>query len=117
MIELYGIPNCGSVKKACQWLSEQGIEYVFINFKKTPPSVETIRHWLNTVGADKLINRRGTTWRKLTENERQSTENEDGAVALLTAQPSLIKRPLMHWADGQMTVGFDETLFQQHIQN
>lgn len=113
--QLYGIPNCNSVKKARQWLDESAISYEFINFKTTPPSKAQIQTWLEEIGSEKLINRQGTTWRKLSEEEKHLAESEEGIIQLLQAKPSLIKRPLLAYQQ-HYSVGFSlehyQTLFQ-----
>lgn len=86
MTVLYGIPNCDTVKKARVWLQEHGVEYEFSDFKKQPPTEGDIRAWLADVPSDTLLNRRGTTWRKLSEAERAAADNEDGAVRLMCAR-------------------------------
>ena len=106
MIQVYGIPNCDTVKKALQWLDAQGHAYAFHNFKKSPPSPEQASTWFTAVGADQLINRRGTTWKQLTDAERAGATDPQLAIALIETQPSLIKRPLVQWSDGSWSVGF-----------
>lgn len=114
-ITLYGIPNCDTVKKARVWLQEQGIDFVFHNFKKDGLSRDTIETWLTQVGLDVLINRKGTTWRALSDEQKASSENRDDAIALMLASPSVIKRPVLHIATKdtqQVTVGFTPQLYQ-----
>lgn len=105
-IYLYGIPNCDTVKKARAWLTEQGLNYVFHDFKKQDVPTELVPAWLQALGRDKLINRQGTTWRKLDAATQALAENDATVPALLQAQPSVIKRPLVQWPDGRTTVGF-----------
>lgn len=105
-IYLYGIPNCDTVKKARAWLTEQGLDYVFHDFKKQGVPTELVPAWLQALGRDKLINRQGTTWRKLDAATQALAENDATVPALLQAQPSVIKRPLVQWPDGRTTVGF-----------
>ncbi len=109
---LYGIPNCDTMKKARAWLSAQGIDVVFHDYKKQGVSAEQIEAWL-ALGAslDALVNRKGTTWRKLDEASRAQADSRDGAIALLLAQPSLIKRPVLVQA-GRVEVGFSEAAYQ-----
>lgn len=104
---VYGIPNCGSVKKARHWLDEQDIDYRFIDFKKTPPEAETIANWLQQLPLERLLNKRGTTWRTLTPEQQASAADPAAAVKLMAAQPSLIKRPLIEH-NGRLLCGFDE---------
>lgn len=104
-MQLYGIPNCDTVKKARAWLDQQGIAHQFIDFKKQPASVAQLRTWAQAAGWQTLLNRAGTTWRKLDEAQQQLAVDEAGAVALMATQSSLIKRPVAAWPDGSITVG------------
>ena len=116
MIELYGIPNCHTVKKAQSWLAAHAIEYTFINFKKQAPTRQKIEQWLTAVPLTSLLNKKGTTWRKLTPEQQLQAENEQGAIALMCAQPSLIKRPVLVSGNHSTQVGFTETQYQQLFQ-
>lgn len=106
MIIVYGIPNCDTVKKARAWLTAHGAAHRFHDFKKSGAPTDVLTLWVQAVGRDKLLNRQGTTWRKLDAAMQASVVDDASAVALLQAQPSLIKRPVVSWADG-ITVGFD----------
>ncbi|KLT73561.1 hypothetical protein PL75_02510 [Neisseria arctica] len=105
MIKIYGIPNCDTVKKARRWLEENQVAYEFIDFKKTPPDKALIEKWLADIPMEVLLNKRGTTWRKLDEAQKVSVENHDAAIALMVDQPSLIKRPIAD-IDGHYHAGF-----------
>jgi arsenate reductase len=107
MITLYGIPNCDTVKKARTWLTQQGLDFTFHDFKKQGIDEATLRTWIASIGLDKLINRAGTTWRALDDAEKALAANADSAIALLQAKPSLIKRPVLDNA-GKLRVGFKE---------
>ena len=95
MTTIYGIPNCDTVKKARNWLAEHGIAAEFVDFKKTPPAPDLIEAWLGDIDVAVLLNKRGTTWRKLDEAQQARAATREGAVALMAAQPSLIKRPVL----------------------
>lgn len=110
MLKVYGIPNCQSVKKALAHLRETGVEHEFVNFRKTPLTQDKIDAWLATVGAETLVNRRGTSWRTLTPEEKLAAENADTLCALLLEKPTLIKRPVVEWPDGRITTGLDAVL-------
>lgn len=110
MITLYGISNCGSVKKARQLLNDKNIDYTFVDFKKTPPTKEQISLWIKALGSDILINKKGTKWRSLSDEEKRQADTNP--ILLIATHPTLIKRPLIEWSDGKITVGFDENLFQ-----
>lgn len=101
---LYGIPNCDTMKKARVWLDDHGVTYRFHNYKTDGIDDATLRRWIDQVGWEKLLNRAGTTFRKLDEADRQDID-ADKAIRLMQAQPSLIKRPVLD-RDGALTVGF-----------
>ena len=109
MTTLYGIPNCDTVKKARAWLTEHGVEHAFHDFKKQGVPAAALDRWLATAGHEKLVNRKGTTWRGLDEATRASVTDNASARDLLLQQASVIKRPVVEWADGSVTVGFDAT--------
>ena len=91
---LYGIPNCDTVKKARAWLGERGVDHVFHDYKKVGVDPNMLRHWVERLGWETVLNRAGTTFRKLPEAERTGID-ADAAVALMLAQPSMIKRPML----------------------
>jgi Spx/MgsR family transcriptional regulator len=88
-ITLYGIPNCDTVKKARAWLAGQGVEHAFHDFKKQGVPPGHLDRWLGAAGWEKLLNRRGTTWRKFDESTQLRAGNEAGARALMLSQPSV----------------------------
>ena len=106
-IQLYGIPNCDTVKKARDWLTAQGKEYVFHDFKKEGVPVDLLPQWLKSVGRDSLLNRKGPTWRKLDAAVQASVVDDASAIGVMQANSSVIKRPVVVWPDGAVTVGFD----------
>ena len=105
-ITLHGIPNCDTVKRARAWLSAQGVAYEFHDFKKLGVPA-ALPQWIAALGWQRLINRAGTTWRRLDEAQRAAVLDGASAAALMRAQPSVIKRPVVAWADGSVSVGFD----------
>ena len=105
-IILYGIPNCDTVKKARAWLDQAGVAYTFHDFKKAGVPAGRLQAWSAAVGWDKLLNRQGTTWRKLDPAVQAGVHDARSAAELMVAQPSVIKRPVVEWPDG-VTVGFD----------
>ena len=104
---VYGIPNCDTVKKARSWLSLHGVEHAFHDFRKGGVPEAALTRWIATLGWQPLLNRKGTTWRKLDETAQQAAGDEAGACRLMQAQASVIKRPVVEWPDGAVTVGFD----------
>ena len=111
MITIFGIPNCDTVKKARVWLTAQGIDYQFHDFKKQGVPPERLTAWINSVGWEKLLNHQGTTWRKLDAATQATAVDAESAAKLLILNTSLIKRPVVEWADSafgnDVTVGFD----------
>lgn len=107
---LYGIPNCDTIKKARKWLSEQNIDYQFMDFKKQGVDPEQASRWIRQAGMDTLINKRGTTWRKLTP-EQQNIHNEQQALELICSEPSLVKRPVLVSGD-ILEIGFKPERYQ-----
>ena len=112
MIKLYGIPNCDTVKKARSWLAENGIEFEFVDFKKNAPTAELIDGWLEQADLEILLNKRGTTWRKLDKDAQESAITKEGAIALMVENPSIIKRPVLV-KEGQVHVGFSVEVYQE----
>jgi len=110
-IILYGISNCDSVKRARRWLDDNGLEHAFHDYKKAGIEAERLQAWAKRLGWETLLNRRGTTWRRLDEAERLDLD-EERAIALLQANTSLIKRPIVEARD-EVLVGFDATLWQR----
>jgi len=106
MVILYGIPNCDTVKKARAWLTSQGFAYRFHDFKKAGVPPERLAAWEAALGWQKLLNRQGTTWRKLDAGVQSGVRDAASAQSLMLTQPSLIKRPVVEWGH-DTTVGFD----------
>jgi Spx/MgsR family transcriptional regulator len=111
---VYGIPNCDTVKRARAWLSEQGIDYTFHDYKKQGVPVDRLTTWAGTLGWEVLVNRQGTTWRKLDEAARLGVTDAASALALMQAQPSVIKRPVVDWGK-VVTVGFDPQAWAKRL--
>jgi Spx/MgsR family transcriptional regulator len=105
-ITLYGIPNCDTVRKARAWLDARGIAYTFHDYKKQGADPAKIAAWIAVAGRDKVVNRAGTTFRKLSETD-QALLGGDGAPAVLAANTSVIKRPIVEHPGG-LLVGFKE---------
>ncbi|MBB3045917.1 Spx/MgsR family transcriptional regulator [Litorivivens lipolytica] len=110
MIKLYGIKNCDTVRKARKWLEQKGIEHTFTDYRDEPLSKSELNGWYDAVG-DKLLNKRSTTWKQLSDAER-SADSKDAIVGLLAQHPTLIKRPVLVKAD-TVHVGFSDKDYQQ----
>lgn len=111
MITVYGIKNCDSVKKACSWLKKNNIEYQFHDFRKDGLTQSKVKQWANLVDWEILLNRRGTTWRKLSDKERTSI-NKTKAIKFMVEQPTLIKRPVVEHKR-EVIVGFSPDNYKQ----
>lgn len=103
---VYGIPNCDTVKKSRLWLGEHGVTFEFHDFKKQGVPDDALAQWMAALGWEPLLNRKGTTWRKLTAQAQEGVKDTASARAILLEQPSLIKRPVVEWGTST-TVGFD----------
>lgn len=103
-ITLHGIPNCDTVKKARTWLESQGVAYDFRDYKKAPPSAAELTGWTSEIGWEPLLNKAGTTFKKLPDADKSDID-EAKAIALMIANPSVIKRPVVTGA-GALLVGF-----------
>ena len=103
----YGIQNCDTVKKARAWLAEQGVAHRFHDFKKAGVPEAGLSAWLAAVGWERLLNRKGNTWRGLDASVQAGATDAAGARRVMLEHASVIKRPVVVWADGQTTVGFD----------
>jgi len=110
---LYGIPNCDQVRKARTWLTTHSLDYDFHDFKKSGITSELIHTWMNDIPWDILINRKGTTWRALSEERKAAIIDAKSAEALMLESPSIIKRPVLLTGDAAH-VGFSPELYQ-HI--
>ena len=113
-ITLYGIPNCDTVKRARAWLQQHGRDVGFHDFKKSGVPAQRLDAWIDVLGWERLLNRQGTTWRKLDEALRAATVDAASARRLMLAQPSVIKRPVVEWGRAT-TVGFDAEAWQQRV--
>jgi Spx/MgsR family transcriptional regulator len=112
---IYGIANCDTVKKARAWFAEHSLDPIWHDFKKQGVPEAALDLWLGEVGWEKLLNRQGTTWRKLSDAEKAAVTDAASARALMLRQPSVIKRPVVEWRSGVITVGFSDALFQAQL--
>ena len=108
---LYGIKNCDTMKKAWTWLDSHGVAYDFHDYKKAGIDRARLEGWVRQLGWEVLLNRAGTTFRALPEADKQGLDAEK-AVALMLANPSMIKRPVLE-KDGKLTVGFKPETYAQ----
>ena len=113
MIKLYGISNCDTVKKARNYLAQQGIDVEFHDFKKLGLDKDTARNWLTQQDWSVLINRKGLTWRNLEESVKQGVKDDSSALALMLDKTSAIKRPLLEKDGRLLYVGFDAAAYDE----
>ena len=113
-IHFYGIPNCDTVKKARKWLEREGLDYTFHDYKKEGADKAKIAGWIEDKGVDVILNKRGTTFRKLSDAEKSDAEDGNKAAALLVQNPSMIKRPVVETPSG-ILVGFKEDEWSAHF--
>jgi len=114
-IAVYGISNCDTVKRARAWLADQGQDVEFHDFNKAGVGPAELDLWMQAAGWEHLLNRKGTTWRKLDDAQRDAVHDAAGARMLMLAQPSIIKRPVVRWPDGAITVGFNAADWAQRV--
>ena len=112
-MKLYGIRNCDTVKKARAWLDNRGVAYDFHDYKTAGIDSGRLQAWAAELGWERLLNRSGTTFRKLPEADRQDLDR-DKAVALMLDQPSMIRRPLLDLGDRRV-LGFSDALYQEAV--
>lgn len=112
-VTMYGIKNCDTIKKARTWLEERGVAYSFHDYKAAGIDRERLEQWCDRLGWETLLNRAGTTFRKLPDADREGLD-ADKAIALMIAQPSMIKRPVLDAAD-RLLVGFKPEIYEQEV--
>ena len=113
-ITIYGIKNCDTMKKAQAWLDKRGVAYVFHDYKTQGIARERLERWEKKVGWETLLNRAGTTFRKLPDKDKTAI-NANKALSLMLAQPSMIKRPVLELPGGKLHVGFSPELYSQSL--
>ncbi|BDH44968.1 arsenate reductase [Salmonella enterica subsp. enterica serovar Choleraesuis] len=113
MVTLYGIKNCDTIKKARRALEQQGIEYQFHDYRVQGLTPELLASFIDELGWEALLNKRGTTWRQLPSERQQTITDRAHAAELLLEYPAMIKRPLLHAPGKPMLLGFDENSYQR----
>ena len=110
-VTIYGIKNCDTIKKARSWLDKQGIEYAFHDYKTAGIDRDRLERWAKKVGWETLLNRAGTTFKKLPEEDKGNLSAAK-AIGLMLKQPSMIKRPVLDVGGGRLMVGFDPEAYK-----
>lgn len=114
-MKIYGIPNCNTVKKVIEWLKLNDITYEFHDFKKYGITEDKLKNWAERTGWEALLNKRGTTWRKLDADLQDSITSQDAAFKLMQEKTSVIKRPVIETVAGTIILGFDENQLSKLI--
>lgn len=115
-MQLFGIPNCNTVKKARTWLEAHNIAYTFHDFKKEPPTQALLENWLAQQPWESLVNRAGITWRNLTDAEKTAVKDNVSAINLMIVKPSVIKRPVLVQDHKILSLGFSESNYEKIFQ-
>ncbi len=110
MIKIYGIPNCDSMKKARNWLDNNNLDYEFHDYKKKGVPEKNLKQWIKQAGWEAVLNKRGTTWRKLADNIKNSID-ETSSIQVMLENPSAIKRPVLE-KDNLLLIGFKENEYK-----
>jgi Spx/MgsR family transcriptional regulator len=113
-ITIYGIKNCDTMKKARAWLDRHGVDYAFHDYKSAGIDKDRLERWAKKAGWEMLLNRAGTTFRKLPDKDKEGL-SEKKAIALMLKQPSMIKRPVVELGGGKLLVGFKPELYKDAI--
>jgi transcriptional regulator, Spx/MgsR family len=113
MYKVYGIPNCNTVKKSLDWLNKHTIAYQFHNYKKDGISATQLNNWCKQINWQELVNKKGTTWKKLEAPLQASITSQKAAVQLMAGFTSVIKRPVITLDEKIIAVGFDEAVYQK----
>ncbi|GAL33015.1 a glutathione-dependent thiol reductase [Vibrio maritimus] len=108
---MFGIPNCDTIKKAKKWLEANELDYQFHNYRKDGISEEMVRQFCEQLGWEQVVNKRGTTYRQLTQEQKDNL-NQETAIALLVEHSAMIKRPILD-VDGTLHIGFKADQYQQ----
>ncbi len=110
---VYGIKNCNTVKSAIDWLNKNKVEFDFHEYKKLGITATKLSEWCKQIGWESLVNKRGTTWRKLEEADQKKVISEKSAIALMVEKTSVIKRPLIEENGKVILLGFEEDEFKK----
>ncbi|WP_306413694.1 Spx/MgsR family RNA polymerase-binding regulatory protein [Cecembia lonarensis] len=115
-LRVYGIKNCNTMKKTFDFLESEGIEYEFIDYKKQAPDAALLVKFADKVGFEALINKRGTTYRKLDDVDKEKLDSERSALAVLAEKSSMIKRPIVEFPNGNLVLGFEPDQIKEKME-
>jgi Spx/MgsR family transcriptional regulator len=110
-ITMYGIANCDTIKKARKWLDREGIDFVFHDYRKQGLDADLLQKWIDALGWEVLLNRRGSTWRKLPDDVKENIER-NSAIEVMLENPAIIKRPLLD-RNGKFHSGFSDAQYRE----
>ncbi|WP_342754010.1 ArsC family reductase [Pantoea sp. MBD-2R] len=116
MLTMYGIKNCDTIKKARKYLEARDVNYQFHDYRADGLDAALLQKFIDQLGWEALLNTRGTTWRKLSEETRSAVNNAAAAREVMLENPAMIKRPLLCSADGSMLLGFSENAYQPIVE-
>lgn len=111
-MKIYGIKNCDTMKKAFTWLNNKGTEYTFFDYKKETLTEDPFKFWLTKLPLEQIVNKQGTTYKKLTDEQKVAIQNPDTAFDIIKANTSVIKRPLIE-INNQVYVGFNKATWTE----
>ncbi len=114
-IKVYGIKSCDTMKKTFNFLEEKGVSFDFTDYKKEEPTKELLEDFLAKSSLEALVNKKGTTYRKMDDAQKTALEKQETAIPILIQNPSMIKRPLIAYPDGSLTLGFNEEKIAAHL--
>ena len=121
-LQIYGIANCDTIKMARAWLTKHQVDYYFHDFKKSGVPAAELEQWIDFFGWETMVNRQGTTWRKLPLEQQERLKTRVGAAEAFCLHPSMIRRPVAHWANNDqagggdaITLGFDTVGWQENL--
>jgi Spx/MgsR family transcriptional regulator len=112
-MRLYGIPNCGTVKKARAWLDGHGASYEFHDYKKQPITESTLKDWLKQIGWQRLLKKTGPTWSQLPDEVKAGIKDDESALALMLEKPNVIKRPVLEHKGRVLATGFNQKEYEE----
>jgi arsenate reductase len=112
---LYGIKNCNTMKKAFTWLNDHNVPYDFHDYKKVGVSQAKLEQWISEAGLETIVNKKGTTWRQLTDEQKVAMEDQKAAITILLEKTSMIKRPIVEVDGKVILLGFDEQAYHENF--